>query len=62
MLLSIVLTVNILMFAITLIFANPTFLEFIAFVAIVLPTYQFYYRYVSENKNLLLVLMSYDLL
>lgn len=51
MLLSIVLAVNILMFAITLIFTNPTFLEFIAFVAIVLPTYQFYYRYVSENKK-----------
>ncbi|ECY6709601.1 hypothetical protein F7I58_23490, partial [Salmonella enterica] len=49
--LSIILALNIIMFAITFIFTNPTYLQFIAFVAILLPTYQFYYRYVSENKK-----------
>ncbi|ELY4775213.1 S-4TM family putative pore-forming effector [Cronobacter turicensis] len=50
-LLSVILALNIIMFAITFIFTNPTYLQFIAFVAILLPTYQFYYRYVSENKK-----------
>lgn len=50
-LLSVIVAVNILMFTVTFMFANPTFLEFIAFIAIILPTYQFYYRYVSENKK-----------
>ncbi|URO00340.1 S-4TM family putative pore-forming effector [Leclercia adecarboxylata] len=49
--LSIILALNIIMFAITFIFTNPTYQQFIAFVAILLPTYQFYYRYVSENKK-----------
>lgn len=49
--LSVILALNIIMFAITFIFTNPTYLQFIAFVAILLPTYQFYYRYVSENKR-----------
>lgn len=49
--LSIILALNIIMFAITFMFTNPTYLQFIAFVAILLPTYQFYYRYVSENKK-----------
>lgn len=49
--LSIILALNIIMFAITFIFTNPTYLQFIAFIAILLPTYQFYYRYVSENKK-----------
>ncbi|GEM_PF-1584418 len=49
--LSVILAVNIIMFAITFIFTNPTYLQFIAFVAILLPTYQFYYRYVNDNKK-----------
>lgn len=50
-LLSVILAVNIMMFAVTFMFANPSFLAFIAFAAIILPTYQFYYRYVSDNKK-----------
>ena len=49
--LSVILALNIIMFAITFIFTNPTYLQFVAFVAILLPTYQFYYRYVSDNKK-----------
>lgn len=49
--LSVIFALNIIMFAMVLIFANPSFLEFMAFLAIVLPIIQFYYRYVSDNKK-----------
>ncbi|MBT0313015.1 hypothetical protein ISO85_06720 [Morganella morganii subsp. morganii] len=49
--LSVILALNIIMLAITFIFTNPTYLQFVAFVAILLPIYQFYYRYVSDNKK-----------
>lgn len=49
--LSVVFALNIIMLAAVLMFANPSFLEFMAFLAIVLPIIQFYYRYVSDNKK-----------
>ncbi|MCC3736004.1 hypothetical protein LLS47_24220 [Rouxiella badensis] len=50
-LLSCIMGINVALFAIAMLFAKPEFLSFIAFVAILLPLYQFYHRYVSENKK-----------
>jgi hypothetical protein len=49
--LSIIMAVNVVLFTISMLFANIEFLKFIAFVAILMPVYQFYQRFVSENKK-----------
>lgn len=48
---TIIMAINIALFGISMLFANLEFLKFIAFVAIIMPIYQFYHRFVNENKK-----------
>ncbi|MFB4363049.1 S-4TM family putative pore-forming effector [Pantoea sp. BS_8] len=48
---TIIMAINIALFSVSMLFANLEFLKFIAFVAIIMPIYQFYHRFVNENKK-----------